>query len=198
MTTLFSPGRGVPVVETERLRLRGHRAEDFRDSFALWSDPVVTRFIGGKPLSEEEVWARVLRYVGHWAWMGFGYWAVEEKATGRFVGEMGLSDWKRDLSPSIHGIPEVGWIFAPRFHGQGYATEAVRAAIAWGRKHLGSNSNQTDALAVAGREPALFSARLVCLIDPENVPSIRVAQKCGFQEVLRTSYHGEPTILFTQ
>ena len=198
MTIPFSLKREVPVVDTERLRLRGHRSEDFRDSVALWSNPVVTRFIGGKPLSEEEVWARVLSYVGHWAWMGFGYWAVEEKSTGRFVGEMGFSDWKRELSPSIQGIPEVGWVFAPAFHGQGYATEAVCAAIRWGREHLGSHSSQTDAFALTDRARALKSARLVCLIDPENVRSIRVAQKCGFQEVLRTSYRGEPTILLAQ
>src|SRR5215469_5050217 len=114
MTTPFLTDREVPVVETERLRLRGHRPADFTDSVALWSDPVVTRFIGGKPLSEEEVWARVLRYVGHWAWTGFGYWVVEEKSSSRFVGEMGLSDWKREISPSVQGIPEVGWVLSPQ------------------------------------------------------------------------------------
>ena len=84
--------QAVPVIETARLFLRGPRPADLPDSVALWSDPVVTRYTSGKPLSEEEVWGRLLRYVGHWAWMGFGYWVVEEKATGRFAGEMGFSD----------------------------------------------------------------------------------------------------------
>ena len=65
MSTVFQGNERVPVIDTTRLRLRGHRPADFADSLALWGDPIVTRFIGGKPLSEEDVWARLLRYVGH-------------------------------------------------------------------------------------------------------------------------------------
>ena len=89
----------VPVLETERLRLRGHRLDDFAASSAMWADEVVTRYIGGRPFTEEEVWARLLRYVGHWALVGYGYWVLEEKATGAFVGEMGFGDFKRDIQP---------------------------------------------------------------------------------------------------
>jgi RimJ/RimL family protein N-acetyltransferase len=199
MSSLIPHSGRVPVIETERLRLRGHRLEDFPDSAALWADPVVTRFIGGKPLSEEEVWARVLRYVGHWAWMGFGYWAVEEKSTGRFAGEMGFADWKRDIDPSLQGLPELGWVLARRVHGLGYATEAVRAAIAWGDAQFGAMSSA--AKRTSSRRPVapqLRAARMVCIIDPDNVRSVRVAEKCGFQEVQRASYRGEPTIVFAQ
>ncbi len=66
----------------------------------MWADPEVTRYIGGKPLTEEESWARLLRYVGHWSLLGFGYWVVEEKTTGNFIGEVGFADYKRDL-PSL-------------------------------------------------------------------------------------------------
>jgi RimJ/RimL family protein N-acetyltransferase len=182
MPSLAQHGGVVPVIETERLRLRGHRPEDFAESAAMWADPVVTRYIGGKPLTEEDVWARLLRYVGHWAWMGFGYWVVEEKASGDFAGEVGLSDWKREIEPSLKGVPEVGWVLATRAHGKGYAREAVRAVIAWG------DANVSTANAVL--------ARMVCIIHPEHVRSIRVAEKCGFQQVQRTTYQGEPTILF--
>jgi RimJ/RimL family protein N-acetyltransferase len=199
MSSLVPHPGNVPVIETERLRLRGHRLEDFPDSVALWADPLVTRFIGGKPLTEEEVWARVLRYVGHWAWMGFGYWVVEEKSTGRFAGEMGFADWKREIAPSFHGIPELGWVLASRVHGMGYATEAVRAAIAWGTSHFDATSSAAkhsrSAHPVASQ---LSAARMVCIIDPDNTRSIRVAEKCGFKEVQRASYKGEPTILFAQ
>jgi RimJ/RimL family protein N-acetyltransferase len=75
----------VPVLETERLKLRGHRLDDFAPCAAMWADPLVTRHIGGIPLSAEESWTRLLRYVGHWALLGFGYWVVEEKATGNFA-----------------------------------------------------------------------------------------------------------------
>ena len=199
MTDVIPHTGKVPVIETERLRLRGHGPEDFPDSAALWADPLVTRFIGGKPLSEEEVWARVLRYVGHWAWMGFGYWVVEEKSTGRFAGEVGFADWKRDIQPSLQGLPELGWVLASSIHGMGYATEAVRAAIAWGYANFAASASAairtTTGRAVA---PQLSAARMVCIIDPDNVRSIRVAEKCGFEEVQRASYKGEPTILFAQ
>jgi RimJ/RimL family protein N-acetyltransferase len=189
----------APIIETDRLRLRGPKPADFPDSAALWSDPVVTRFTSGKPLSEEEVWGRLLRYVGHWTWMGFGYWVVEEKETGRFAGEVGFSDWKREIKPSLQGLPELGWVLSSRVHGQGYATEAASAAIHWAHSQL---RERTSSLGDRGLEvsiaPELHSARMTCIIHPENVRSIRVAEKCGFRELLRTTYLGEPTVVFVQ
>ena len=167
----------VPVIETQRLRLRGHRQDDLRDCAAMWGDASVTRYIGGKPFAREDVWARMLRYTGHWLWMGFGYWAVEELATGSFVGEVGFADFKREIEPSIEGLPEMGWVFACPAQGKGYATEAVRAALNWGETRFGRT-------------------RGVCLIHPENAASIRVAQKCGYGEYKRTMYKGQSTILF--
>jgi hypothetical protein len=70
----------APILETERLTLRGHRLDDFGPYAAMWADPVVTQHIGGKPIPEEESWTRFLRQAGHWALLGFGYWVVEEKA----------------------------------------------------------------------------------------------------------------------
>jgi RimJ/RimL family protein N-acetyltransferase len=74
----------IPVIETERLRLRGHHADDLRCCIAIWAEGAVPRFIGGKPLTEAETWLRMLRHVGHWELLGFGYWAVEERSTGSF------------------------------------------------------------------------------------------------------------------
>jgi RimJ/RimL family protein N-acetyltransferase len=178
MSTLFS-AETVPVIETERLVLRGHRPDDFADSLALWTDPEVTRFISGKPSSQEEVWARLLRYAGHWAMLGFGYWAVTEKATGHFLGEVGFANFRREIEPSLDRMPEIGWVIAPRAHGRGYATEAVCAAIAWGETHFGP-------------------VRTACIIAPENAPSIRVAEKCGYREFCRTAYKDNPTIMFVR
>jgi RimJ/RimL family protein N-acetyltransferase len=167
----------VPIIETERLKLRGHRMEDFRDCAEMWAHPDVVRYIGGRPFSGEEVWARLLRYVGHWQWMEFGFWAIEEKATGGFAGEVGFAEFKREMEPPILGVPEIGWVLPPRAHGQGYATEAVRAVVAWGDERFGSK-------------------RTVCLIHPENLRSVRVAEKCGYKEFQRTTYKGQETILF--
>ncbi len=171
--------RMTPVIETARLRLRAHRLEDFEDSFAMWSDPVVTRFIGGKPSTEQQAWSRLLGYAGHWVLMGFGYWAVEEKATGRFAGELGFANFKRDIAASMRDVPELGWALASPFHGQGYATEAVRAAVGWG-------------------DVRFESARTVCLIDPANLASIRVAEKCGYAVFERTLFNERPTLFLAR
>lgn len=169
----------VPILETERLRLRGHRLDDFVKCAAMWADPTVTRYIGGKPLTEEESWARLLRYAGHWSLLGFGYWVAEDKATGKYVGEIGFGEFKRDLEPSLRGVPEIGWVLASNARGRGYATEAVRAVVAWGDAHF-------------------RQARTACIIDPENLPSLRVAVKCGYREFQRTTYKGRPTIMFVR
>ncbi len=145
----------------------------------MWADPAVTRYICGKPLSEEESWARLLRYVGHWALLDFGYWVVEEKETGNFAGEIGFADYKRNMEPSLDGTPEIGWVLASKSHGKGYATEAVRAAVTWGDQRF-------------------ERSRTACLIHPENLASIRVAQKCGYREFQRAIYKAQPTTVFVR
>src|SRR5215470_14680768 len=129
----------IPTLCTARLRLRPHHRGDFAAACALWSDPYVTRYIGGRPLTREEVWARLLRYTGSWYWLGFGYWAVEELSSGQFIGELGYAQNERIFDPPLallddrgRTLPEIGWVLAPEFHGKGYATEAVLAALAWG------------------------------------------------------------------
>ena len=167
----------IPVIETERLRLRAHCVDDLAACAAMWGDPLVTRYIGGRPFTLEEVWARLLRYVGHWTLLGFGFWLVEERATGTFVGEAGLAEFQRDIKPAIQGVPEMGWVLSPRFHGKGYATEAVRAAAAWGDARFGR-------------------ARTVCLIHPDNTASVRVAEKCGYRPLPAAIYKGQATLMF--
>jgi RimJ/RimL family protein N-acetyltransferase len=167
----------VPMIETERLILRGHRLQDFDELAQMWADPGVTRFIGGKPSTRDESWARLTRYVGHWHLLGYGYWAVDVKDGGRYAGDVGFADWKRDIQPSFDGLPESGWAFTPPAHGKGIATEAVKAVLAWSDRHLSG-------------------ATTTCIVSPENVASIRVAEKCGYREFARTLFKGSPTIVF--
>ena len=168
----------IPVIETPRTILRAHRLDDFEDYAVMWADPAVTRYVaGGKPRTREESWLRFLRHPGMWSMIGFGFWAVEEKATGRFIGEAGFHDLKRDIQPSLEGRAEAGWGLAAAAHGQGFATEIVGAATAWADSRFGG-------------------ANTVCIIDPENAGSINVAQKCGYREIARTTYHDKPTIMF--
>lgn len=167
----------IPVLDTPRFTLRGHTLADFEACAAMWAHPDVIRFIGGRPFGRDETWARLLRYHGHWALLGYGFWAVEEKGTGAFLGEVGFADFKREIEPPFGDTPEMGWSLAPAAHGKGVASEAVGAAAAWGDANLASDLS-------------------VCIIAPENGASIRVAEKTGFREVRRTDFKGSPSIVF--
>lgn len=173
MTTAI---RTAPLLETERTILRAHALDDFDAYARLWADPVVCRFIGGRARTREESWMRFLRHAGLWSLVGYGYWAIEDKASGNFIGEAGFHDMKRDIKPSLEGIPEAGWVLAPTAHGKGIASEVVARMVDWA-------------------DGTFDGARTVCIIDPENAPSLKVARLVGYVEMLRTTYHGEPTIL---
>lgn len=168
----------APILETERLILRGHVAADLDDCVAMWSDPQVVRYIGGKAATREEVWARLLRYVGHWTLAGYGFWQARERGSDRFVGEVGLADFQRGLDPAFAQAHECGWVLAPWAHGKGYATEAMTAVLAW-----------ADASPVVG-------PRTMCLIDEGNAASARVAEKLGYRERARVTYKDSPTVIY--
>ena len=167
----------APTLTTPRLCLRPHRADDLEACVELWQDPVVTRHTSGQPLSRQDVWTRLLRHPGHWALLGFGYWVLEERQSGRFIGEVGLGRFKRDVlagRPELSDIPETGWVMLPWAHGRGYAHEAVAAVLEW-------------------RDAQLPTGDTFCLIAPENAPSLRLAERLGFQE--RDRVDGGQTVL---
>ena len=166
----------APTLTTERLVLRAHRAADFSALAAMWADPAVVRFIGGTPSSRQDSWFRLLRYAGLWPALGYGYWAVEERASGLYIGDVGFADFKRALEPSIEGTPELGWALASSAHGKGYGTEAVSAALAWG--------------------DAVGWKRVVCIIDAVNQPSVKVARKAGFTGPEKAQLAGKPIDLY--
>jgi RimJ/RimL family protein N-acetyltransferase len=166
----------IPIIETARLRLRGHYPSDLAASVAMFQEPQFYQHLTGHPLPEEEVWTKLLRHMGAWYLCGYGFWAIEEKSTGQYIGAVGFGDWQRAITPSLKGFPEVGWVLAPHTHGQGYALEAAQAALAWGDVHL----------------PV---ARTVCLIDSGNLASLRLAAKVGYQEIDRVLYKNIPVVL---
>lgn len=168
----------VPILETERLRLRAVAASDLDQWAEVNTRSEVTRYLGGTAFSREESWRRLLTASGSWSVLGFGYWAVELKAgDGRMIGHAGFSDFKRDITPSIEGLPEMGWVFAPEAQGQGLASEAVAAALSWA-------------------DEALAAPEIAAIIAPDNRPSIRLAGKNGFAETDRAAYKGEPILIF--
>lgn len=165
----------IPVLETERLVLRGHTLADFEPMAAMWADAGVTRFIGGKPSSREDSWGRLMRYLGHWALLNHGFWLIQDRATGAYLGDGGFGTFKREMVPPFEA-PEQGWALAPSAQGKGYAAEAVAAMIAWGEAHF----RRRD---------------FVCMIAPENAPSLRVAERAGYRPYARAIYKGAESIL---
>lgn len=145
----------VPIIETERLRLRGWVQEDQGSLAELNSDERFTQYIGnGKPLDRSESWRAMAAFVGHWHLKGFGLWLVEIKDTAEFIGRIGL--YEPEGWPGI----EVGWGISPKHWGKGYATEGARAAMQWAFDTLNLES-------------------LISVIHPENIASINVALRLG-------------------
>ena len=171
----FSPI--APVLETERLRLRPFRASDLDAQWASMTDPQVVRFLGGIPQSREETWRKMLGAPGLWALIGYGYWVAERLEDGAYLGQIGFADFKRDMTPGIEGIPEMGWILAREAQGRGYATEAVLAALAWADETLGGGE-------------------IAAIISHDNEASIRIAEKAGFTGREEAVYKDEPILLF--
>ena len=157
------------AMETERLVLRMFRESD-TDAYAeMVADPEVMRFLG-KPMSRPEAWRNMAMVLGHWHLRGFGFWAVEEKESGELVGRVGC--WQPEGWPGL----EVGWALRRRFWGRGYATEAARASLEYAFTKL----DQT---------------RVISLIAPENVNSIRVAERLGEKPVGEWEVFGTKVII---
>jgi RimJ/RimL family protein N-acetyltransferase len=143
----------IPVLETERLLLRGWRASDVEAAAPFFADENLTRYIGGGS-PREDVWRRISSIAGHWVLRGHGLWALERKQDGKLIGWCGL------LSPEGWPEPELGWSLFGEAHGQGFATEAALRARSHAYETLGWTT-------------------LISLIHPDNAPSIRVAQRLG-------------------
>lgn len=166
------PTADVPVIETERLRLRGFTPEDKPVYAAMRADPDVVRYlVGGEaliPFAEEIADSRIAAFRKGWA-NGFGVWAVEERETGRFLGQCGLARLERSSEV------EVLYAFARPAWGKGYAREAARAALAF-------------AFGTAGLP------RVVAFVVPQNEASSRVLEAVGLTAQGETSYNDFPVL----
>ncbi len=161
-----------PMLTTARLILTPPMAGDHADMVSLWADPVVYEAIVGRIFTAEEVWHRLLRYIGHWQQCGYGHWTVREAGSGRYLGEVGIMDSRRQTVPDFTGTPEVGWAFLGHAHGHGYAAEALAALFGWADPRI---------------------ARTVCIIDPANTASLRLAMRVGYTIYAEGSYRDRPT-----
>lgn len=164
----------VPVIETERLRLRGFTAEDRPAYAAMRADPDVVRYlVGGEALiafAEEIADIRIAAFREAWT-SGFGVWAVEERHTGRFLGQSGLARMERSSEV------EVLYAYARHAWGNGYAREAARAALSYAFGTVGL-------------------ARVVAFVVPENTASVRVLEAVGLTARGETGYNDVPVLSY--
>jgi len=163
------------TVVTARLCLRPWSIDDFGAMAALLSRPESLRFPNREAPDDDEVWARLLRQIGHWAEFGYGFWAVEERATGAVIGEAGFALFRRGPGSRHGSLPEATWTIASHCQGRGYATEAAIAGQQWLNRHLGL-------------------ARTRCMIHPGNAPSLAVASKLGYRNIRADTHRRHPVI----
>ncbi|WP_255955423.1 MULTISPECIES: GNAT family N-acetyltransferase [Aeromicrobium] len=119
-------------IRTTRLLLRPWRQSDLEPWAAMNADPEVREHLGGL-LTRSQSDASVARFQADFAQRGYGWWAVEEQATGAFIGFAGLDQVDEHLPFS--GV-EIGWRLARSAWGQGYATEAAIATLTFAFESL--------------------------------------------------------------
>jgi RimJ/RimL family protein N-acetyltransferase len=146
------PTKSIPVIETERLILRGPEPEDypnFKHTFSSYR----SRFMGG-PLNAYETWMLYAAEIGHWQIRGYGMWMIHDRKTDATLGMAG--GWK----PAAWPEAEIAWIIWPETAGHGYALEATHAARRYFYDSLGWDG-------------------AVSYLDPKNLDSIRLAERLG-------------------
>jgi RimJ/RimL family protein N-acetyltransferase len=162
----------APTLQSERLLLRMFREDDFEPYARICADAEVMRYLGeGKTLTRAEAWRQIAMILGHWQLRGYGLWAVEERASRALIGRIGFFE--------PEGWPgfELGWVLRRESWGKGYATEGASRALA-------------HAFGAMGRE------RVISLIYPDNVASIRVAERLGERLQGRTPLFGHDVLVY--
>ena len=147
----------MKILETERLILRRLLPEDLDDLFALYRDPEIRRYFPEGTLTYEETQEELEWFLnGHPEHPELGLWATIHKETHQFIGRCGLLPWTIDGQYDV----EVAYLLSKAYWRQGLGTEVARAILNYGFEQL-------------------HLSRLICLIDPNNQASIKVAQNMG-------------------
>lgn len=162
----------IPDLTTDRLLMRGFAPGDFEAYAAMMAHPEVTQYLmDGRPLSRAEAWRQMAMFLGHWTLRGFGVWAVEERATGQFVGRIGC------LEPEGFPAFEIAYTLTRSAWGRGYAREGAATALRYARETL----NRRE---------------IASIIRPANTASIRVAQSLGAVAAETVEFFGAPSVIY--
>ncbi|BAY86638.1 GCN5-related N-acetyltransferase [Calothrix parasitica NIES-267] len=162
----------IPIIKTQRLILREFRESDLDAYAEMCADKEVMRYIGtGKVLSRAESWRSMAAIMGHWYFRGYGLWAVEEQKSGEMIGRVGC--WKPEGWIGL----EIGWCLRKAFWGNGFATEAGKASMGFAFNKL----EQSD---------------VISLIRPDNLASIKVAEKLGEKLQGKTEVSGKEAVIY--
>jgi len=160
-------GPAPPVLTTARLRLRGLGIEDVDSLYAVFSDAETMRWWSGPPHATPRVTAEMLGGILAQFANGAGVeWAITRREDGVAIGKIGHWRWQR-----AHSRSEVGFIVRRDLWGQGLASEALRAVLAWGFGEMGLHSVEAQ-------------------LDAENAASARTLERVGFRQEgrLREAY----------
>jgi ribosomal-protein-alanine N-acetyltransferase len=157
-------------LETERLLIRPLTVEDLEALHTVFSDPQVMRHVPGGARDSDGTRARLQSLIDHQRENGFSKWAVVERESGAVIGDCGLQ--YLDGGPDI----EIGFHIVRSRWGRGYATEAARACLIWARVER--------------------PERIVAIVDPANVASVRVLEKLGLQPEGTAAHFGREWHLY--
>ncbi len=147
----------MKILETDRLILRHLVPDDLDRLFALYSDPEIRRYFPDGTLTYEETKEELEWFLnGHPKHPELGLWATIHKESGQLIGRCGLLPWTIEGKYEV----EVAYMIAKEYWGQGLGPEAAGAILQYGFGQLGLS-------------------RLICMIDPSNKASRRVAEKIG-------------------
>ena len=162
----------IPRLNTDRLLMRAFTPDDFEAYAEMMGDAEVSRHLmDGRPLTRPEAWRQMAMFIGHWTLRGFGLWAVEERATRKFIGRIGC------LQPEGFPAFEIAYTLTRSAWGQGYAREGAAAALEYARKNL----RRTE---------------IASIIRPANTHSIRVAESLGAVAGETVEFFGAPSVLY--
>lgn len=150
-----------PIITTERLELWQPVATDLAEMHALTLDEETRRFLGSHQPDEADSFARLMRNAGSWALHGYGSFMIRRRDAAQIIGMCGMFRSLRGFAKGLDNVPEAGWVLHRSVWGQGLATEAMRASLAWFDASHGSQ-------------------RIACMIDDDHTVSDLLAAKLGF------------------